>query len=61
MRYDGTNGIVIMQFRRRLGLTQKELAADWKVSPKTINCWENNKRIPSTSMQLMFINNEMEK
>lgn len=61
MRYDGTNGLVITQFRKRAGLTQRDLAAMWSISRKTLNSWENNRRRPATDMMIIFINQYMEK
>jgi DNA-binding XRE family transcriptional regulator len=59
-KYDGTNGIVITLFRKKLGLTQKELASKWGISRKTICSWENGRRRPSLDPAISFINIKME-
>jgi len=41
------NGKDIRKFRKKLGLTQKELAAILGVDQVTVNRWENNKARPS--------------
>lgn len=61
MKYDGTNPIILTQFRYKIGLTQKELAYKWKVSTRTIISWENGRRRPATDMMLAYINEQMEK
>lgn len=47
------NAIEIKEKRKKLGLTQKELANLVGVSTQTINGYENGKEIPSTKFQIL--------
>lgn len=47
------NAIEIKEKRKKLGLTQKQLAELLGVSYQTVNGYENGKEIPSTKIQLL--------
>lgn len=47
------NAIEIKEKRKKLGLTQKELANLIGVSVQTVNGYENGKEIPSTKYQIL--------
>lgn len=47
------NAIEIKEKRKKLGLTQKQLAELLGVSYQTVNGYENGKEIPATKIQLL--------
>lgn len=49
--YAYMNSNEIKQLRKRLGLTQKELAARVKVDAITVSRWERNEQKPSSQAQ----------
>jgi transcriptional regulator with XRE-family HTH domain len=48
------NALEIKENRKKLGITQKELANLIGVSTQTINGYENGKEIPSTKHQILY-------
>lgn len=49
------NALEIKEKRKKLGLTQKELANKLGVSVQTVNGYENGKEIPATKYQILDI------
>lgn len=51
------NALEIKEKRKKLGLTQKQLAELVGVSTQTINGYENGKEIPFTKHKIIFSQN----
>lgn len=47
-------GIMVKQVRKRLGLSQEQLARELNISFSTINRWENGKSNPSQMAKELF-------
>jgi transcriptional regulator with XRE-family HTH domain len=49
----------LKNYRKDYGLTQKQLAARWHVSPETISAWEGGRRKPTVQL-VQLLTNELE-
>lgn len=47
--------ILLKKTRRKLGLTQEDLARELNVSWVTINRWENGKTVPFKNTMMQFV------